>query len=78
MAAIIADFGKNQDGFNLYRINGNKAEIANAIQKLKDLGCELKKEPIDLEKSHKHWSVLIEILIPELQESEGKEKSENI
>jgi hypothetical protein len=69
VGAIIGDFGKNQEGVNLYRINGTKAEINKAIEDLKELGCEVW-EPYDLEKSHKHWSVLIKIQIPEIPEVE--------
>ena len=65
MAAIVADFGKNEEGLNLLRINGTKAEIEKAIQDFKDLGCEIWDDPYELEKSHKHWSILIRIKIPE-------------
>ena len=65
MAAIIADFGKNEEGLNLFRINGTKGEIEKAIQDIKDLGCEVWDDPYELEKAHKHWSILIRIKIPE-------------
>ena len=64
MGANIADFGKNEEGVNLFRINGSKDEIAKAIQDIKDLGCEVW-EPFELEQAHKHWSVLLKIHIPE-------------
>lgn len=69
MAAIIGDFGKNEEGINLFRINGTKVEIEKAIQDFKDLGCELWDDPYELEKSHKHWSVLVRIKIPEVEEA---------
>jgi hypothetical protein len=60
------DFGKkNEDGVNLYRINGSKDEIAKAVQDLKELGCEVW-EPYELETSHKSWSVLLKVQIPDL------------
>lgn len=69
MAAIIGDFGKNEEGINLFRINGTKVEIEKAIQDFKELGCELWDDPYELEKSHKHWSVLVRIKIPEVEEA---------
>ncbi len=69
LGAIIGDFGKNAEGVNLYRINGTKEEIKKAIADLMELGCEIW-EPFELEKSHKHWSVLIKIQIPEVEEVE--------
>jgi hypothetical protein len=73
LAAIIGDFGKNEEGLNLFRINGSKEEISKAITDLKDLGCEIWDDPYELEQSHKHWSILIRIKIPEkpIQEKEG-------
>jgi hypothetical protein len=70
LAAIIGDFGKNEEGINLFRINGTKVEIEKAIQDFKDLGCELWDDPYELEKSHKHWSVLVRIKLPEPPEEE--------
>ena len=69
LGAIIGDFGKNQDGVNLYRINGNKDEITKAIADLRELGCEIW-EPFELEKSHKHFSVLIKVQVPEIIEAD--------
>ena len=66
MAAIIADFGKNEEGLNLFRINGTKEEIEKAIQDIKNVGCEIY-EAFDYEKAHKHFSILIKIKIPEVQ-----------
>jgi hypothetical protein len=74
LAAIIGDFGKNEEGLNLYRINGSKDEIAKAIQDLKDVGCEIWDDPYELEKSHKHWSILIRLKIPEIQEEDQQTK----
>ncbi len=76
MGAIVADFGRNEEGLNLFRINGNKAEIEKALQDFKNLGCEIWEDPVALEKSHKHWSVLIKIKIPEIEEKEME--NENI
>ena len=70
MGAIVADFGRNEEGLNLFRINGSKAEIEKALQDFKNLGCEIWEDPIALEKAHKHWSVLIRIKIPEIEEKE--------
>jgi hypothetical protein len=70
MAAIIMDFGKHQHDLNLLRINGSKEEIYEAIDDMKNLGCEIWGTPIALEKAHKHWSVLIKVKIPEVEESE--------
>lgn len=67
MAAIIGDFGKDDNGVNLYRINGTKDEINKAIVDLEELGCEVW-QPYELEKSHKQWSVLVKIQIPEIEE----------
>jgi hypothetical protein len=64
MGAIIADFGKNEQGLNVYRINGSKEEIAQAIQDMKDLGLELWGEYYPLEKAHKHWSILVKFQLP--------------
>jgi hypothetical protein len=76
LGAIVADFGRNEEGLNLFRINGSKAEIEKALQDLKNVGCEIWEDPIALEKAHKHWSVLVKIKIPEI---EGKEiENENI
>lgn len=63
LAAIIGDFGKDDNDVNLYRINGTKDEINKALTDLKNLGCEVW-EPYELEKSHKHWSVLVKVQIP--------------
>jgi hypothetical protein len=75
MAAIIMDFGKNNEGVNLYRINGSKEEIEKAIADLKSIGCELWDEPYQLEKSHKHWSVLVRFQVPENEQSEEKDEA---
>jgi hypothetical protein len=66
LGAIVADFGRNEEGLNLFRINGSKAEIEKALQDLKNVGCEIWEDPIALEKAHKHWSVLIRIKVPEI------------
>ena len=84
MGAIVADFGRNEEGLNLFRINGSKAEIEKALQDLKNLGCEIWEDPIALEKAHKHWSVLIRIKMPEIKsemiisENEKGIENENI
>ncbi len=70
MGAIIADFGKNEDGLNLFRVNGTKAEIYDAIDKFLCLGCEIYDEPQELEKAHKQWSILLKMKIPENQSAE--------
>jgi hypothetical protein len=70
LGAIVADFGRNEEGLNLFRINGSKQEIEKALQDFKNLGCEIWDNPIELEKAHKHWSILIKIKIPEIQEKE--------
>jgi hypothetical protein len=73
VGAIIGDFGKNADGVNLFRINGSKDEIKKAIEDLREVGCEVW-EPYELEKSHKHFSVLLKVQIPEIEEvPEGQE-----
>lgn len=69
MGAIIGDFGKNDQGVNLFRINGTKDEIRKAIDDLVEIGCEVW-QPYEWEKSHKHWSVLIKVQIPEIQDQE--------
>jgi hypothetical protein len=66
------DFGKGHEGLNLYKINGDKEEIYKAIDDLRNLGCEVWGTPIALEKSHKHWSVLIKVKVPEITEEEKK------
>lgn len=63
MAAFIADFGKNEEGLNLFRINGKKDEIEKAIQEIKKTGCIVFDEAV-FEKSYKEYSVLIKIKIP--------------
>ena len=64
LGAIIGDFGKTGEGLNLLRINGTKEEIKNAIDEMIKLGCEVWQQ-YELEKSHKHYSVLIKVQIPE-------------
>lgn len=76
MGAIIGDFGKNKEGLNLYRINGTKKEIDDAIQNIKDVGCEVWDDPWEYEKSHKHWTVLVRIKIPEETPEEGEKHYE--
>ena len=71
LGAIIGDFGKDQDGVNLFRINGTKIEIKKAIDEMIQLGCEVW-QPYELETSHKHFSVLIKVQIPEIQDEQGK------
>jgi hypothetical protein len=66
LGAIIGDFGKDHEGVNLYRINGTKEEIKKAIDDLAELGCEVW-QPYEFEKSHKHFSVLIKLQIPEIE-----------
>lgn len=56
-------FGENSEGVNLYRINGTKEEIEKAITDMEKLGCEVW-QSYNLERSHKHWSVLIKIQFP--------------
>ena len=76
LGAIIGDFGKTDEGVNLYRINGSKDEIKKAIDDLINLGCEVW-QPYELEKSHKHFSVLIKVQIPEIKEKDkGKNEDE--
>lgn len=74
MGAFIGDFGRNAEGLNLFRINGTKLEIEKAIQDFKDVGCELWDEPYELEKSHKHWSVLVRFKIPEVAQKNEEQK----
>lgn len=76
MAAIIMSFGKTPEGVNLYRINGTKQEIEKAIQDIKDLGCELWDDPYELERTHKHWSVLVRFMIPIAIPEEERETNE--
>jgi hypothetical protein len=64
VGASIADFGKDAEGVNLYRVNGTKADIEKTITILKDVGCEVR-EPFELEKSFQEWSVLLKVRIPE-------------
>jgi hypothetical protein len=66
LGAIIGDFGKNEQGVNLYRINGTKIEINKAIEDLQELGCEVW-QPYEYESSHKHFSVLVKVQIPEIE-----------
>jgi len=72
MGAIIGDFGKNDQGVNLFRINGTKQEIISAIDQIVELGCEVW-QPYFFEKSHKHWSVLLKVYIPEITEEDQVE-----
>jgi hypothetical protein len=72
LGAIIGDFGKNEIGVNLYRINGTKDEIRKAIEDLIELGCEVW-QPYEWEKSHKHWSVLVKVQIPEIKDDVSEE-----
>ena len=58
MGAFIVDFGKNKDGLNLYRINGTKEEIEDAIDRFSALGIEVS-EPYEFEKAHMQSSVLV-------------------
>jgi hypothetical protein len=68
MGAIIADFGKNEHGLNIFRINGTKEEIEKAIYDMQNLGFEVWGEPYYFEKASKHWSVLIKVLVPNFEE----------
>jgi hypothetical protein len=79
LGAIVADFGRNEEGLNLFRINGSKAEIEKALQDLKNVGCEIWEDPIALEKAHKHWSVLVKIKVPEItgENITGEKGTEN-
>lgn len=78
MAAKYYDFGKNEEGLNLIRINGSKTELEKVIQDIKDLGYEVC-NPIEIEKAHKEMSVLLKLFIPEIsEEKEGEEEIENI
>lgn len=67
MGAFIGDFGKDDAGVNLYRINGTKDEIKKAINDLQELGCEVW-QPYEFEKSHKHFSALIKVQIPDVEQ----------
>lgn len=73
MGAIIGDFGKDEQGLNLYRINGTKIEINKAIEDLQELGCEVW-QPYEFEKSHKHLSVLVKVQIPEIKKDQEQGK----
>lgn len=73
LGAIIGDFGKDELGLNLYRINGTKDEIIKAIEDLKELGCEVW-QSYDFEKSHKHWSVLVKVQVPEIKADQKQGK----
>jgi hypothetical protein len=66
------NFGKNEEGLNVIRINGTRKELDEAIQEIKDLGYEVY-NPIEIEKAHKEVSVLLKLLIPEIVEKEGEE-----
>jgi hypothetical protein len=76
LGAIIADFGKNEEGLNIFRINGTKKEIEKAIFDMKNLGAEIHGEPYlfdkgyNFEKAHKHWSVLLRIQMPDFEKHE--------
>lgn len=74
MAAIIGDFGKDDNGVNLYRLNGTKDEIQKALEDLKKLGCDVW-EPFEWEKSHKHWSKLVKVKIPIETKDDANEKT---
>lgn len=74
MGAIVADFGRNEEGLNLFRINGSENEIIKAIMSFTDIGCEVY-ETFPIEKAHKHWSVLIKIKIPEKEEKEKENEN---
>lgn len=63
MVAFIADFGKNEEGLNLFRINGKQDEIRKAIEEIEKTGCIVFNEAV-FEKSYKEYSVLIKIKIP--------------
>ena len=67
MGAIIADFGKNERGLNIFRINGTKDEIEKAIYDMQNLGFEVWGEPYVFEKAHKHWSVLLKVQVPDFE-----------
>ncbi len=64
MAAFIADFGRNEQGINLFRVNGTEKEIHQAITELKKIGCLICDE-IQIEKAYKESSVLLKIKIPD-------------
>ena len=63
MGAFIADFGLNKEGLKLFRINGTKDEIEDAIKKLTALGYGLG-DSYEFEKAHMQSSVLVRMVVP--------------
>jgi hypothetical protein len=74
MGAQYVDFGKKPDGYNLFHIHGAKQEVEKAIQKLIDLGIEIK-TPYTVERAAPHincmysdYMAVIHVWIPEEME----------
>lgn len=60
---FVADFGKTEEGVLTYRINGKKNDLYRMIEEIEVIGFTFMEPPI-VEKAHKHWSVLVKILLP--------------
>ena len=60
---FVANFGTDNEGVTTFRINGEKEDLVTIIKEAKDLGFEFWEKP-NLEKAHKHYSVLLKVYIP--------------
>lgn len=66
---IIGDFGKDKDGIETYRLNGEKEDIERKVKEAREKGYEFVEEPI-IEKSFRAWTLLLRCYLPEEEEKE--------
>ena len=57
-------FGSNKEGVTTYRVNGELEDLVTIIDEAKNIGYAFFETPI-VEKSHKHYSVLLRLYVPE-------------
>jgi hypothetical protein len=76
MGAMICDFGKKSDGYNLFHIHGTKEQCEKAVQMIKDTGVEIR-EPYELSRAAPHincmysdWMAVVNVWLPEISQEE--------
>jgi hypothetical protein len=69
---FVANHGTDENGVITYRINGEKDDLHYIVNKAVALGFEFCKPPV-YEKSHKHYSVLLQLYIPMIKNDPEKE-----
>jgi hypothetical protein len=73
---MICDFGKRDDGYNLFNIHGSKEQVAKAIKQIKEIGVEIKDNYV-IERAAPHinsmysdYVAIVYVWIPEEEEDE--------